>query len=124
MNKQAKPKIGQGALQAAARKGVKELQQVVVAFPGSVSAPTEAGELWSITTQGASQQTGVSQPVSFSAPSAPTGFEAMNGNTPELQPDIQTPELDSGGSILDSLVEQAQKLTTEPELEQEVEVEP
>lgn len=125
--KQSRPKIGQGALQAGWRKGLKELAAATQALPTSLSVGDEPGQLWSITTQGASQQTGVSQPVSFSDPTSPTGFDAMNGATPDQQPDIDTPEIntpemDPGESIMGGLIEQAQEMSQEPEMEQSMEM--
>lgn len=117
----AKPKIGQGSVQAAFRKGISELQAIVPAFPDSVKAPAEPGELWSITTQGASQQTGVSQPVSLSS-SQTQGFEAMNPETPDVEIDPTLPDVTD--SIVDNCIEQACDMAPGPELEQTIEVDP
>lgn len=117
-------KIGQGSLQAFMRKGMKEAQQIVVAFPDSVNAntPNEPGELWSTTTQGASQQAGISQPVSISDTNSPMGFDAMNAGSPEQQPEVETPDFDPGECIVDSMIDHARDMAPEPEMEQEMEM--
>lgn len=123
-----KPKIGQGALKAAGRKGIRELGSALQALPTSMSLIDEQGQLWSATTQAVSQQTGVSQPVNLTDHSTQIGFDAMNGpqtnDTPEqiAQPEINQPEMVAAQeeSILDSLVDNAQAMEQEQEVEMDV----
>lgn len=48
---QHQPKIGAGALAAAGRQGLKELAQIVPAFPDSVRAVEEPGQIGNPTPQ-------------------------------------------------------------------------
>lgn len=112
--KPTKPKIGQGALQAAGRKGIRELGNALQAFPTSLPLIDETGQLFSATTQAVSQQTGVSQKVTFNETNSTVGFEAMNGPQ-DIEPEVATE------SILDNLVENAQSMAQEPEREIEIE---
>ena len=126
-NKPSKAKIGQGALKAAGRKGIKELGTIVSAFPTSSPMVDEQGQLWSATTQAVSQQTGVSQPVQFSDPSN-KGFKGMNPETSNAAPEQAEPETNQPeqtatqeASIVDSMVENAQAMAAEQEQSMEME---
>ncbi|MEL6898542.1 MAG: hypothetical protein AAFP90_20795, partial [Planctomycetota bacterium] len=96
----ANRKIGQGAIQAAARKGARELAQATQAFPDSIGVYDEPGQLWSVTQQEASQQTGVSMAVHDSG-----------------QPQLEQSAVKQENSILSGLIEKAQQQA--PEIEQE-----
>ncbi|MEM9409651.1 MAG: hypothetical protein AAGA30_00970 [Planctomycetota bacterium] len=124
-----KPKIGQGALKAAGRQGLKELGRALQALPTSQPFVEEPGQIGTATTQAVSQQTGVSQPVKFSDEQTMKGFKAMNGpevnDTPEqiVQLEVNQPELEPAQeeSILDSLVENAQAMEAEREMQMDLE---
>lgn len=123
-----KPKIGQGALKAFGRQGVKELGRALQALPTSIPFVEEPGQIGTATTQAVSQQTGVSQPVEFTK-QPNQGFSAMNVNEPELETQVDTevpaPEVpEQTDSILDSLTENAAEMAQQQEMEQAREIEP
>ncbi|MEM8669446.1 MAG: hypothetical protein AAGG48_18115 [Planctomycetota bacterium] len=123
-----KPKIGQGALKAFGRQGLKELGRALQALPSSIPFVEEPGQIGTATTQAVSQQTGVSQPVEFSKQQS-QGFSAMNVNEPEVDPqaDVQAPAPDQperAESILDTLTENAAQMAQAQEMERAPEIEP
>ncbi|MCD0458131.1 hypothetical protein [Roseiconus lacunae] len=120
-----KRKLGQGSAQAAFRKGFRELGAITKAFPDSLAVPDEAGQLWSTTQQHVSQQIGVSMPVHRSE-SYSQGAQQMNPTEPDTptEPTAPETEITPDDSILDDLVDNAQAMSQEQEMEQSVELEP
>lgn len=117
-------KIGQGSVKAAFRKGFRELGAITQAFPNGIAVPDEPGQLWSTTQQAVSQQMGVSMPVHRSN-ALSQGTNPMNTIEPESQAEVATPEIEVTPSegILDGLVENAQAMSQEREMTQEMEIE-
>lgn len=111
------PKLGQGVLMAAWRQGLKELGNIIAAFPGHSPLVEEPGQLGRATQQSISRQTGASQPVHFHQ-SKPEIYSTMNTPEPNDQP-----ENEHHSNILDSMVQHAQQQAEfqEPENEQELE---
>ena len=65
MSTERKPKIGEGSIKAAGRKGVKELAAAAVpAFPTTSPLIDEPGDIFSPPQAAISQQTGHTQPIS------------------------------------------------------------
>ena len=121
-----KPKIGQGALFAAWRQGIKELGKALQALATSITGVDEPGQMWSPTTQAVSQQTGVSQKVNFSTRNQPQGFDAMNPQqTPDAEPqqtDANQPNVElATESILDNLTQAAHDMAVQHQAEQQLE---
>ena len=113
-----KPKIGQGALMAAFRQGLKELGNIIAAFPGHSPLVEEPGQLGRATQQSISRQTGASQPVHFNQ-TQPEAQTAMHD--PEMNPNQAEPQQET--SVMDDLVRNAEEQAAyhEPEQDQEME---
>lgn len=122
--------MGQGALRAFIRQGVKELGRALQALATSIPFVEEPGQIGTATTQAVSQQTGVSQPVQFSETNVNQGFQAMSTEEPNQtevtveQPQQAPMEVSQQESVLDTLMENAQEMASEQEMQQEVEIEP
>lgn len=124
--RQPRPKLGQGALAAAGRQGLRELGKALQALPSSIPLVEEPGQIGTATQQAVSQQTGVTQNVRFSDSKSPQGFAAMNPSAPEVtdevsQPYIAMPEIAQDDGILDQLVMEAQEMSQMQEPEMEIE---
>lgn len=117
--KPEKPKIGQGAHMAAWRQGLKELGNIVAAFPGHSPLVEEPGQLGRATQQSISRQTGASQPVHFQQ-SQPEIHTTMNASEPN-QPSVPMVN-EQQPSVLENLVQHAEQQVEvqQPEQEQEM----
>lgn len=80
--------------------------------PGSVFGPAN-----DTPTQPEGSVYGPADPTS--SPEAPTGFDAMTDNSPSQEPETATPDLASEPGILENLIENAQEMAQQPEMEME-----
>lgn len=121
--KPQKPKLGQGALMAAWRQGLKELGNIVAAFPGHSPLVEEPGQLGRATQQSISRQTGASQPVHFHQSRQEPAANMKSTEKTTTQPQNET---EHESSIVDDLVQNAQERAAEhePENEQDQDLEP
>jgi hypothetical protein len=107
-----KRKIGQGALQAAWRQGLRELAHALRPLPTSIPIIEEPGQIGTATTQAVSQQTGVSQPVRFDRTVSAQTIKAenvqmnMSMEPQETEPVVEAPQTQS---VVDELIAQAEQ---------------
>ncbi len=117
------PKFGQGALWAAWRQGLKEIGNIIAAFPGHSPLIEEPGQLGRATQQSISRQTGASQPVHFNQSQQESAADMNSAEKTTAQPQNET---EHESSIVDQLVQNAEERAAEhePENEQVQDLEP